>query len=223
MIAGSITVVADSRLNRLIAQGTARDIEQIESYLSIIDKDTGITSVEVYGRTHVIELLHTKATEVAAVIRDAFGDRVSGATGRGQPNQPGSPQADREAIAAKIVAMAKQQGSEKKTGKNGPAGGQSRDLEPRMTVAVHEPSNSLIVTAPDQLFEEVEQLVKLVDARSEESVEVITIRDSESYRSVLQQFLSGSATGSSSRSATPPRPPSSPSRPPSSPQSKIGR
>ena len=66
MIAGSITVVADSRLNRLIAQGTASDIEQIESYLKIIDKDTSITSVEVYGTTHVIELVHTRAEEVAA-------------------------------------------------------------------------------------------------------------------------------------------------------------
>ena len=37
MTAGSITVVADSRLNRLIAQGTAGDIERIENYLKIID------------------------------------------------------------------------------------------------------------------------------------------------------------------------------------------
>ena len=46
MIAGTITVVADSRLNRLIAQGTASDIELIEDYLRIIDKDSSITSIE---------------------------------------------------------------------------------------------------------------------------------------------------------------------------------
>ena len=38
-MAGSITIVADSRLNRLIVQGTARDVERIETYLAIVDKD----------------------------------------------------------------------------------------------------------------------------------------------------------------------------------------
>ena len=43
-----------------------------------------------------------------------------------------------------------------------------------MAVAVHEPSNSLIITAPDALFAEVEKLVASVDQRSERSVRVIT-------------------------------------------------
>ena len=83
MTSGSITVVADSRLNRLIAQGTASDIERIEEYLKIVDKDNSITSVETYGTSHVIELMHTKASEVAAAIRDAYAGRIAASPARG--------------------------------------------------------------------------------------------------------------------------------------------
>ena len=221
MVAGSITVVAASRLNRLIAQGTASDIELIESYLAIIDKDTSITSVEVYGTSHVIELLNTKASEVATAIREAYAGRVSGVTGGGpgqpgQPGQPGSPQqAQREAFAAMAAMAAKagdgnQQRGKKGGGDNRSAGGRAQSLEPKMTIAVHEPSNSLIVTAPDQLFKEVEQLAKLIDSRNEQAVEVFVPVNPAAVRSMLQQgFLGGAGTGgarpgaSSSRSASP--------------------
>ncbi len=228
MVAGSITVVADSRLNRLIAQGTASDIELIESYLAIIDKDTSITSVEVYGTSHVIELLNTKASEVATAIREAYAGRVSGVTGGGagqpgQPGQPGSPQqAQREAFAAMAAMAAKagdgnQQRGKKGVGDNRSAGGRAQSLEPKMTIAVHEPSNSLIVTAPDQLFKEVEQLAKLIDSRNEQAVEVFVPVNPAAIRSMLQQgFLGGAGTGGA-------RPGASSSRSPSPDGSKGGR
>ncbi|MEO2017895.1 MAG: secretin N-terminal domain-containing protein, partial [Fuerstiella sp.] len=78
MIAGSITIVADSRLNRLIVQGTARDVERIETYLQIVDKDSSITSIQTYGTSHVIELMYSRASEVAKAIREAYEGRVSG-------------------------------------------------------------------------------------------------------------------------------------------------
>ena len=43
-----------------------------------------------------------------------------------------------------------------------------------MTIAVHQPSNSLIVTAPDQLFAEVQSLVEVIDARSAQTVEFVS-------------------------------------------------
>ena len=46
-----------------------------------------------------------------------------------------------------------------------------------MTIAIHEPSNSLIITAPDLLFQEVEQLVKMIDARNETVIDIISIED----------------------------------------------
>ncbi|MEM1070757.1 MAG: secretin N-terminal domain-containing protein, partial [Planctomycetota bacterium] len=93
----TMTIVADTRLNRLIAQGTEGDIDRIEQYLKIIDKDNSITTVETYGSAHVIELVNTRATEVAEAIREAFAGRVAsssrGATQQqGQQAQRGNPQ-----------------------------------------------------------------------------------------------------------------------------------
>jgi len=220
MMAGSITVVADSRLNRLIAQGTASDIELIESYVTIIDKDSSITSIETYGTSHVIELFHTKASEVAAAIREAYAGRVTGTTGAGGPQQPGGPQqAQREAIAAK-AAEGNQQPGTKRPAPNRPVGGRARSLEPKMTIAVHEPSNSLIVTAPDQLFKEVEQLAKAIDTRNEQAVEIIPI-NAAAIRSMLQQgFFGGTRRGGGRTGSAPPQ---SPSPSPPSVRSKSGR
>ncbi len=203
MMAGSITVVADPRLNRLIAQGTASDIELIENYLTIIDKDSSITSIETYGTSHVIELRYTKASEVAAAIREAYSGRVTGVAGTGGPTQPGSPQqAQREAAAAK-AAEANRQPSGKKAAQNRPASKRAQSLEPKMTIAVHEPSNSLIVTAPDHLFKEVEQLAKAIDSRNEQAVEVISPRNSAAVRSMLQRGFFGGAKTSGGRPGAP--------------------
>lgn len=71
-----------------------------------------------------------------------------------------------------------------------------------MTVAVHEPSNSLIITAPQQLFEEVERLAKAIDERGQESVEVVTPVNAEVFETVLQQFLGQPVTAGRSSSSS---------------------
>ncbi len=208
MTAGTITIVSDSRLNRLIAQGTTNDIETIESYLKIIDKDNSITSVEIYGSSHVIELVHTKATEVAATIREAYADRVATTTRAGQANTAAAQkQAQRDAAAAAKAAKTQgddQQDAAKKAPERKTSGQSVRDLEPKMTIAVHEPSNSLIVTAPDLLFREVEQLVKLIDSRNEQAVEVIKLKEAP-VEMLIRQLLTGEGGSSGSRSRSTPR------------------
>jgi type II secretory pathway component GspD/PulD (secretin) len=239
MIGGTMTVVADSRLNRLIAQGTASDIDRIENYLKIIDKDTSITSNETYGTSHVIELLHVRASEVAAVIRDAYAGRVSGgttsggSTGSRQPNQPRPAQKGQSEAPAKNSNPKQNQQSESKnstskaaTNKGG--GKTARNLEPMMTIAVHEPSNSLVVTAPEQLFKEVEQLAKLIDARSKQFVEIIPTTNGVALERMLLRAFSGRATSSGDRSRTSsgsiaPRSPSPSQKPASRPNSSPVR
>jgi type II secretory pathway component GspD/PulD (secretin) len=230
MMAGSITVVADSRLNRLIAQGTTGDMERIESYLKIIDKDNSITAIETYGTSHVIELVNTKASEVADAIRDAYSGRVESGSGGGQPNQPGSPEAQREAAIAAKAAEGRDgresEGSSKKAPQAKSGGRAAPSLEPKMTIAVHEPSNSLIVTAPEQLFKEVEKLAISIDQRGEQMVEVVAPINGAVFESVLQQLLLGAEASAARRTPTASsRPPSAtPSRPPqSSVRGKSGR
>lgn len=173
MMNGSITVVADNRLNRLIAQGTGADIEMIDGYLKIVDKDGSITSVETYGKTHVIELFNTNATEVAAVLKEAYVGRTA--------------KSEKEAVAAKPPVR-----TSSKTPAAPPK--EKRSLEPQMTIAVHEPSNSLIVTAPAQLFAEVEKLAKLIDTRSEQSVRIINMPNGVPQAQLIQQIFGDRVT-----------------------------
>lgn len=230
MMAGTMTVVADSRLNRLIAQGTAADIELIENYLKIIDKDSSITSIETYGTSHIIELAHVPAAEAAAVIREAFAGRVAAPTtsrqAAGQSQQGGQrPQPQREGSDERREGDEKRETSNKQP-QRGQGGQAPRNLEPKMTIAVHESSNSLIVTAPEQMFLEVEKLVNLIDVRSKQTLTVIPTSNAGLLEMLLQDALNGTdSTGtgnspkpSSSSPPTPSRgtPTRTPSRAPSS-------
>ena len=191
----SMSVVADTRLNRLIAQGSASEVEQVEAYLKIIDRSSGLTDTKTYGQSHVIELANIKAVEMAAVIREAFAGRViasttgqSGQPGQQQPGQPRAPQKPdpREAD------------SKPKKGATPQKSTPARNLEPKMTIAVHEPSNSLVVTAPERLYQEVERLVKVIDVRGEQTIEVVAPANGLIYEALIQQVMLGEE-GSSSR------------------------
>ncbi|WP_237607234.1 secretin N-terminal domain-containing protein [Roseimaritima sediminicola] len=187
MLSGAITVVADSRLNRLIAQGTAADIDLIENYLKIIDKDSSITSIETYGSTHVIELLNTRAEEVAEAIREAYPGRIAGEDALSQLSKSGDPRAAQQA-AALAAALGKSKGGSAADGLK-LLGKASGTAEPQISVAVHSSSNSLIITAPDQLFQEVEALVQRIDAQGEQAVEVISAMNSSAFEAVQQVLL----------------------------------
>jgi len=74
----------------------------------------------------------------------------------------------------------------------------TRDRLPDMTVAVHEPSNSLVITAPDALFAEVETLIRSVDQRGERVIEVIPAAQGVDLESILRQLQGGEASPTSS-------------------------
>ena len=83
-----------------------------------------------------------------------------------------------------------------------------------MTIAVHEPSNSLIVTAPDQLFKEVEQLAQLIDARSKQVFLVIPTTNPATQSMLLKVFSGKVRTGSGRTESRSPSRPASPSQSP---------
>jgi type II secretory pathway component GspD/PulD (secretin) len=199
LIADTATVVADPRLNRLIAQGTTQDIEIIEEYLKIIEKDSSITSVETFGRTKIIELENTRASEVEAALRQAFAGRIAEAAGAGAGGAPGGqrgndPRRDRDRDDDRDNRRSDQNRQPSK------GAGESEEGEPKIVLAVHEPSNSLIATAPEDLLKEVEMLAREIDQRGEQTIQVITPSNSEVLESVLQQIVLGQTGRSSSRS-----------------------
>lgn len=180
LVAGPITIVADSRLNRLIVQGTAAAVERVEGYLKIIDKETGLTDVVTFGRSHVIELKYTKAKEVAEALRQAFAGRVAEKLDGG--------------ASATGASEARSNSSKSKKSSPRPTAGAGRALVPQMTIAVHEAGNSLIITAPDPLFAEVEQLVQVIDERARQSVRILDLPDDVPLER-LQDLLNNPASG----------------------------
>ena len=154
-----------------------------------------ITSIETYGTSHVIELVYSQASEVALVIRSAYEGRVSGSApglpGGAQPGQRPAPQPSSE-----------KQDSDKKSTKKELVAQPAKTLEPKMTIAVHEPSNSLIVTAPDHLFREVEQLAKVIDQRSQKAVRIVRVPETVAIESLQEIFSGGVRTGSGVKQPT---------------------
>ena len=185
----------------MIAQGSASEIEQVEAYLKIIDRSNGLTDIKTYGRSHVIELANIKAVEMASVLREAFAGRVvASATGQ-QPGQPGQPGQQPGQARAPQKPDPREADNKSKKGATPPKSTASRNLEPQMTIAVHEPSNSLVITAPEQLFQEVERLVKVIDVRGQQTIEVVAPANGLIYETLLQQVMLGQE-GSSSRTSS---------------------
>lgn len=189
--AGTATVVSDARLNRLIVQGTKEDIAMIEGYMKIIDKDSSITAIETSGRSHIIELKHARAEEVAEVIREAFPTRIDTTTQRAAQQRANNDQRGDD----------RRGQNEQRSVDDNPV----RGSEPKMAVAVHESSNSLVITAPDSLFAEVESLVETVDRRSERSVRVISASSGISKETISQILAEQAGQSSSSRDRRDPR------------------
>ena len=201
MVTGNVTVVADPRLNRLIVQGSSAEIEQIENYLEIIDKDESLTDVFTHGEARVIELTQTRASEVAEAIRQAFPGRISASAIADSRNQAGDGKADARA-AAETDSRGEdaKKNSEKRKNSDRLMTTRDPDLEPKMTIAVHEPSNSLIVTGPDDLFKQVQRLASSIDQRNEKVIEVVTPINGAVMEVMLRQALLGeSPSGSASQ------------------------
>ncbi|TWU35112.1 secretin N-terminal domain-containing protein [Novipirellula artificiosorum] len=202
---GSVSIVPDARLNALIVQANPIDLELVELILQKIDIQESPEDVEVVAKPALIPVIYQDAKDVAEVVKSVFADRMQEASnsrsggGGGGGGQP-SPQ---ELIAAL-------------RGGGGRGGGkQAAESEPsKITVAVDVRSNSLVVTATPQDFEEVRQLVIALDEggmQSEESVEVVTLKGNikaDVVRQALESVLgttvkstSGASSGASSSSS----------------------
>ena len=203
MTAGTATVIADERLNRLIVQGLAGDVDRIDRYLRVIDKESSITEIETSGQTYILPLRHTKAVEVATMIREAFPDRIA-TTGRqdsrerGRPGEP--PRREPESSSGDDGERRGEEGQPQPQPPIADRGVQGQ--LPKMAVTVHEPSNSVVVTAPQSLYEKVKQLVERIDAESEQVVEVITPAEGVEMESVFRMLSGGGVSQNRSSSRT---------------------
>ncbi len=195
---GTIRITPDSRLNALMVQANSRDLATIEELLKVIDQKGSPEESVVASKARMIPVQNTDASSVADVVKQIYADRMLGYNAPGA--QGGNPQDFFQQM------MRGGRGGNN----NQQRGGQSVDTSAKMTISVDDRTNSLVVAAPEELFNEVKALVEKLDVasvESNESVRVIMLhhssRDSlqralNAYGGDSVQFGSGPSTSSSS-------------------------
>ncbi len=174
---GTIQITPDPRLNALIVQANPKDTEMIEELLKILDQEKGPEPVAVQPKARVIPVINTAAEDIAELLREVYTDRLIGGAGAGQ--RPPTPQ--------EFIQMLRGGGG----GRAGGRGSTQLDIQQKMAIGVDTRNNAIIVVAPDQLFQEVEQLVKQLDAAAAESnqtIRVVNLRNANP--AAVQQALS---------------------------------
>ncbi|MGQ9576261.1 MAG: secretin N-terminal domain-containing protein [Thermoguttaceae bacterium] len=173
---GAPLITPDSRLNALIVQAHPSDLDLMEQLLKVLDQPGSPEEVLAESKPRLIPVYWTQAQEIAEIVRQVYQDRlVSSAPGGGRPPSPQD-----------IIQMLR-------GGRGGPGGrrrGSQEDL-PRMSIGVDVRTNSLIVAAPDSLFQEVKMLVEELDfaaSDTTEAVEVVTLQRTSPQ--AVQQALS---------------------------------
>jgi len=192
---GDASIVPDVRLNALIVQASPTDLYLIEQLLPILDQESSPEDVQTGGRAKLIPVIYMPADEMAEIVRQVFGERVEGNQSGGQ-RQP-SPEDFIRAL----------------RGGRGGSRGQSQGEVAKMTLGVDVRSNSLIVSAPEPLFQEVQALVEQLDSEnlvSDEDYVVVPIKQSnpealqKALESIIGDSLQSNTTSRSSSSS--PRP-----------------
>jgi len=191
---GTVTVTVDERLNSLLIQANPVDHKTIEGLLEILDQPNR-DDIMNRASPRFLPLMHMQATEARAAVEQAFAHRMQGnrqqqggvamqlpglaaaARGGGGGQQGGGgPQEALAALAAQLQ------------GGGGRGQQQPREQEPQMTVSVHAPTNSLIVSSTESTFLEVKAFVEGMDERAAQRVTVMA-REQFIYTppAVLQQ------------------------------------
>ncbi len=222
---GPVTITADARLNVIYVQANPVDHYTIEKkLLPLLDIARGPEEVKKDATPRLIQLKNMRAEEALELVKTTFADQQAGATtGRqgqaqggqaraaaggfgGQPGgmmMGGMPGGMPGGISPDMIQgfLQRMQG--------GQGGAAQRDEQPKMTLGVHTASNSLIVSAPEVLFEDVKQFVETMDAVAAQQdmiTEIVDVKhiNPQSLRQALTS-VAGSNVVTSSGTTTQPR------------------
>jgi hypothetical protein len=188
-------IIPETRLNFLIVRANPADMELIEQLLELVDQRKSPEDVQTIAAPRLIPILNTSADSVAEVVREVYANRM--ASTPGQPRQP-SPEEFLRAL------------------RGGGRGDNNAQLEQqqRMTVGVDRRSNSLVISAPDDLFQEIQLLVEQLDQAHSDVMETARVVTLKRVNPELVRQAVSAVVGSPPQAAGGPTPQAS--RPPTS-------
>jgi len=184
-------------LNSLIVQASPADLEFIRLVIREIDQEESPELVRTVPQPRLIPVIYQEASDVSAIVKAVFAEKMfqeqsSGGGGGGRQPSP-------EDI---INAFRGGRG-----GRGGGGAAEKPKSEPtKIIVAVDERSNALVVTATPQDFQQVQELVEILDQQGMEQEEQTVVMPiaggvrAEVLQQALESMLGVKATTATSTS-----------------------
>ncbi len=141
---GSVVIVPEPRMNALIVYGGRTDRDRIEQLLEILDTEKLPDSGRIF-RTQVIPLSHADAKKVEIVLKGVYRTELTAGGSRRAIDIP-------TGIDSAVANMLRQINAAASA--------------PLLTIEVQVETNSLVVKAPQNLIEELSELVSQLDETS---------------------------------------------------------
>ena len=141
---GSVVIVPEPRMNALIVYGGRTDRDRIEQLLEILDTEKLPDSGRIF-RTQVIPLEHADAKKVETVLKGVYRTEMTAGGSRRAIEIPAG-------IDSSVANMLRQINAAASA--------------PLLTIEVQVETNSLVVKAPQNLIEELSELVTQLDETS---------------------------------------------------------
>jgi len=190
----SIQIVPDSRINALFVKAPAADVDLIRQLLEVIDLAHSPEKVATTPPPRLIPVFNTSAAEVASVVAQIYVNN--------EPNKES--QKNRQPNVQELLQAMRRGGGGGQQQQSG-----SASSEPRVTVGVDARSNSLIVSAPDPLFEQIKALVAQLDdvaIQSNETTRVLTLTraNPETVQNALRSLFGGQVQSTTANDANAP-------------------
>jgi len=138
---GSVVIVPEPRMNALIVYGGRTDRDRIEQLLEILDTEKLPDSGRIF-RTQVISVKHADAQKVSTVVRGVYRTEMSAGGSRRAIDIPTGIDSSVASVLRQINAAAS---------------------APLLTIEVQIETNSLVVKAPQNLIDELTELVTQLD------------------------------------------------------------
>jgi type II secretory pathway component GspD/PulD (secretin) len=167
LVTGPVQIIPETRLNALIVEAAPADLDTVENLLKILDQGD-VPETQVSPKPRLIPVQNSSASQIADIVKEVYQERLAGASRQRQP----SPEDFIQMLRGGSSSGSRGSSSSRRN---------PNDQLPKMTIGVDERTNSLIVSAPNALFEEVRQLVETLDQATSESntaVKVVTMRRS---------------------------------------------
>jgi len=189
---GSVSITPDNRLNALVVLAKPADLDTIEQLLKILDQKESPEEILASPKPKLIPVYNTQAEEVATVVRQVYQDRMT------TPSNTGRPPSPQELIMALRGGRGGSRGSR----------GSTTEEPTKMSIGVDARTNSLVVAAPDSLFQEVKELVQELDQAAldtAQTLQVVTLERTspQAVRQALSAMVGSSVQfGSTSSSSS---------------------